>query len=498
MIKKFIEGNPHFSDILIQCHDSMEVFCKTFFPERFELPFCDLHRSIFNLLDGEEQRVAIIAPRGIGKTSMMIAYMARTILFQDRGYIVFVSNSAAQAIEKTEELKQELLSNEVVKKIFGQVKSERSEDEFSRMAWVTSTGIRVLPRGGGQQVRGLLFKSGRPDLVIFDDFEDAESVMSEEQRAKKKKWFYSDALRAIDRSKTPDKTDKFYRMIFDGTILHEDSLLNNIQEDPLWDSTKLSLITPEVESKWPEQISTEEIQKEMEAARETGTLEVFYMELANEIVPGELAVFPSKYFQYYEESESNLNDNPDIQTVILVDPAKTQNPRSADSAVIGVGVDVVSHAIYVRDIVSGKFTPDELYDEIFKMASDLKAWTIGVEVNSLNNFITYPLKNEMAARNLPYALIDLKPRDKKENRVKQLVPFYRRGFVYHNKRCSSILEQQLMSFPRSKKWDVMDAFAYIVPMLDEGDRYFLPTGSIEHEYDSLDRMEPLPNDWRTM
>ena len=498
MIRKFIEGNPHFSDILLECHESMEVFCKTFFPERFELPFCDLHRSIFNLLDGEEQRVAIIAPRGIGKTSMMIAYMARTILFQDRGYIVFVSNSASQAIEKTEELKHELLSNEVVKKIFGPIKSDKSEDEFSKMAWVTQTGVRVLPRGGLQQIRGLLYQSKRPDLIIFDDFEDSESVMSEEQRAKKKKWFYSDALRAIDRSMTPKKTDRFYRLVFDGTILHEDSLLNNIQDDPLWTSTRLSLIDEEGHSLWPDQVTDEEIEREMQAARETGTLEVFYMELANEIVPGELAVFPSKYFQYYEESEANLNENPDIQTVILVDPAKTQNPKSADSAIVGVGIDVVTHAIYVRDIVNGKFTPDELYDHIFAMAKDLKVWNIGIEVNSLNNFITYPMKNEMAARNLPYDLIDLKPRDKKENRVKQLVPLYRRGFVYHNKRCASILEQQLMSFPRSKKWDVMDAFAYIVPMLDEGDRYFLPTGSVEDEYATLDKMDPLPETWRTV
>jgi len=56
----------------------------TFFPERFSLPFADsVHGKIFDLIDGPDQKVAIAAPRGWGKTSIVaLALIARYILFR--------------------------------------------------------------------------------------------------------------------------------------------------------------------------------------------------------------------------------------------------------------------------------------------------------------------------------------------------------------------------------------------------------------------------------
>ena len=57
-----------------------------------------------------------------------------------------------------------------------------------------------------------------------------------------------------------------------------------------------------------------------------------------------------------------------------------------------------------------------------------------------------------------------------------LVPFYRKGLVFHNKNISLELEAELLSFPRSKRNDVMDAFADIIWLMDNGERYFYPMG----------------------
>ena len=67
------------------------------------------------------------------------------------------------------------------------------------------------------------------------------------------------------------------------------------------------------------------------------------------------------------------------------------------------------------------------------------------------------------------------------------------------------MEQQLLSFPRSKKDDVMDALAYVVEMLELGERYFIPAEDgkdIEDEYKDLkeddygsDTLKPIEN-WR--
>ena len=65
--------------ILSQCAISTRMTALTFFPERFYMPFAEeVHGKIFDLIDGPEQKVAIAAPRGYGKTSIVaLALMAK-------------------------------------------------------------------------------------------------------------------------------------------------------------------------------------------------------------------------------------------------------------------------------------------------------------------------------------------------------------------------------------------------------------------------------------
>jgi hypothetical protein len=139
---------------------------------------------------------------------------------------------------------------------------------------------------------------------------------------------------------------------------------------------------------------------------------------------------------------------------------------------------------------------------MFGMGMKLGAKVMGVEDTSLNEFIRQPIKNEMFKRGCFFELVWLKARGgmKKELRVRELVPYYRGGYVYHNASCSTIkkLEHQLLLFPRSALWDLMDALAYIIEMLELGERYFSPKqdpNDIESEYKELNYEKPIDN-WR--
>ena len=143
-----------------------------------------------------------------------------------------------------------------------------------------------------------------------------------------------------------------------------------------------------------------------------------------------------------------------------------------------------------------------IYDALFGMAARLDAKVLGVEETSLNEFIKQPLKNEMFKRGKFYEIVWLKARGgmKKELRVKELVPYFRQGYVYFNAACQIIkkLESQLLMFPRSALWDLMDCLAYIIEMLELGERYFAPSENpedIEAEYAELEYDEPVEN-WR--
>lgn len=491
-------------DIMAECVKSTRFLAKVFFPDRFKAEFSPLHDEIFELIDSGAPRIAIAAPRGIGKTSIVgLALTAKKILFQQARFIAYVSQSSSSAEMQTENLKQELVANQLVKKLFGNIKAKNStgmDETFSKRSWIASVGgpefsTLVYPRGSGQQVRGILHRNSRPDLIVVDDLEDADTIHNDEIRNRRKVWFYADLIKCVSR------VEKNWQIIYIDTLKHEDSLLEELLNSSDWESTRQELCDDDFNSNAPSMIATEEIKLEAKSHREKGQMDVFYREFRNIPISKEDAVFKPEYFKHFNDVElGSSSDFKNLRNVVIVDPAKTVKLHSDDSAIVGVAVDRNSHKIYVRDVDAGKFYPDELYDKSLEMVKRLRATTLAVEVTSLNEFITQPFKNQMRVKGIFTQWMDLKARAKKEERIAMLAPYYRQGYIYHNENCCTKLENQLLGFPRSKLWDVMDALAYIVEILEKDEQYFDPMdfdslGADEEEFAELDNDSVIAN-WR--
>lgn len=504
--------------ILAASSVSTEMTAKTFFPERFYVPFAkNIHGRIFDLIDGPANKVAIAAPRGWGKTSIVaLALMARYILFRHTGFICYINKSHDAASLQTENLRRELVTNRMIKTFFGHFRSrdvnaKEFDEVFSKKAWVAYDTL-VWPRGAGQQVRGVLFKNDRPGLIVIDDLEDPQKVQNDDIRAAWYEWLIADVIKAVPR------LHRDWKIVYIDTLKHEDSTLQKLLDSDEWASVRLEACDDDFHSTAPTFMSDKDIMREWEEHCASGQTDVFFRELRNMPISTKDAAFQTGYFRYYnkplehaksefdiEKLDAEVQKDQSIETVVLMDPAKTVKIHSAETAIVGVGVDLASARLYVRDIVSKKMYPDEIYDELFGMAIRLDAKVLGIEETSLNEFIRQPIKNEMFKRGSFFELVWLKARGgmKKELRVKELVPYYRQGYIYHNAACANVkkLEQQLMMFPRSKLWDIMDCLAYIIEMLELGERYFSPKddpADIEAEYNELD-YEPAiseTSNWR--
>ncbi len=458
-------------------------------PERFSRPFSKGHKKLFELIDDDSiQRLLVVAHRGFGKTSIFnYALPSQRIAYRKSQFVVSVGDNATNAILNTENLKRELKGNKTFAPIIGDIKPDNRDETFAKISWVTSGGTLVLPRGKNQQIRGLIHINARPDLIVIDDLEDTESVMNPEQRKKLASWFNTDLLNSIDRS------SKSWRIIMIGTILHEDSLLQNLRESGNWVVHEMPLCDEEYNTNWPEFMTTEEIKELVEEHRKSGKLDEFYREYMNLAVAKEDAVFMQEYFKYYEEVDLNKAI---IENVVILDPANTTKIHSDFSAIVGIGLDLSKPAVYVRDIVNKRLHPDEIYDETFAMAQRLGASVIGIEVNSLNEFITQPFINEKMRRGLHgIEVVELRARKGdgefagkgkgKLGRIGALATMYRLGQIYHNKTCCGPLEAQLLAYPRAKNDDVSDATAYIIEMMEHGDRWFFTEGADPSENDEV-------------
>lgn len=488
------ERSQEIRDLMLECYEKTRRIAEILFPERFYLPFSPLHDEIFRVLDNDSiNKVVITAFRGFGKTSIVdLAFPAKKILFRDKKFIPLISCTATQAVMQSENLKRELLTNPDVNKIFGSIRPAPGNPvaDFSKEAWVTDSGTLVLPRGAGQQVRGILFGNNRPDLIIVDDLEDSEEVLNEEYRKKLKKWFFSDVMNSVSRHK------KDWKVVYIGTLLHEDSLLATLMNDKEWAHVDIPLFDPYTKgykSNWPDYMSDAEVLALVDEYRELGLLDVLYKEYANVVKAGESG-WNQGYFKYYDEP---IEDKM-IETVIIVDPAKSSTMESAFSAIEAWGINLADSKLYLRDLEAERLPSDQVIEHALNMADIFGARVIGVETTGIGDWVKYSFTNAASVRSKVYEFIWLEAGEKgKERRTAWLLPFYKRGNVFHNKAVSGPLEAQLLSFPYCKRWDCIDAAAYVIKLLEEGQRYFFAKEeeATEAEYKTLPQdEEPPPED----
>lgn len=506
-------------ETLYECRKSSKVFAKTIFPDHFNRPFDPPHDEIFKVLDRpkisasvfrdkglKQSKTAIASPRGTGKTTLVnLVLPAKAILFGTTRYIVMVGASQSAAVEQSETLKNELLDNENICTLFGDIKSEI----FSQDRWDVIVGrteynkvghhrVRILPIGPGGKIRGRKQGQYRPDLILIDDLENDENVESEEQRIKLERWLRTAVLNSIDRSKD-------WQIVLIGTILRHDALLAkllNFDEYPGWNTLRLSICDEDYNTLWPAFMTTNEIKELVEEHRKSNSLSDFSREYMNQPVSSEDRKFRPEMWQHYNEEEKNLNARYDVKTMISIDPARTTGAGACRSAIVGVGVDCANHRLYVREVLTGKFSPTQLINEALAMADRLNAGALVVEVTGLNEYIQQPINNELALRRKPLTVFWIKPRDKKEKRAFALLPYYEQGRVRHNDVNCGKLEHRLEEWPKCSSWDEIDALSQVLVAMEQDEMYFYSDESpeeVEVAYTKLaeeDAVQGSNNAWR--
>ena len=137
-----------------------------------------------------------------------------------------MSDSSEQAEGFLDDIKTELEDNGNIIMDFGSLKGEKA---WRTGVILTKTDIKAEAIGSGKKVRGRRHRNWRPDLIVLDDIENDENVNTPEQRRKLKNWFDKAVSKA---------GDTYTDIMYIGTILHYDSLLNNVLQNPRYKTKK--------------------------------------------------------------------------------------------------------------------------------------------------------------------------------------------------------------------------------------------------------------------
>ena len=227
----------------------------------------------------------------------------------------------------------------------------------------------------------------------------------------------------------------------------------------------------------------EDLDKEVAEHRRLHIMDVFSREFMSTPVSKEDAAFKQSYFRRYRETDKEFQDKLEagnIESILLCDPSKSAKMHNASSAIVIYGIDGSSEMVYLRGVYSGFWTPSELYKWIIDKAVQFGVSVIGIETTGIDMFITQPFRDYMASRKVFFQFEELRAKSGKgelaglvggkKGRARGLLPYYERGLIIHNEACCGPIEQALMSFPRPKRWDVIDAASYLPYILDAGSR----------------------------
>lgn len=459
-----------------------EYFVNTYFPHYVRsVSKSQLHEYLFNILpqvlqSPQGRHEAIAAPRGEAKSTLVTQlFTIYCIVTAQKHYCLLVMDSIDQAYPMLEAIKAELEFNPRLKTDFPEACGQGRVWQAGTV--VTANDIKVQVAGSGKKLRGLRHGPYRPDLTVLDDIENDEQVRNPEQRDKLDAWLKKTVLPL-------GGVGQKYDVVYIGTILHYDSVLNRTLNNPFWHSVKFKAML-----KWPHNMALwdeweavlrnngkagedmadafyQANQAEMDAGAQTswaarGVLALmkirardghatFDSEYQNDPVAGDAAPFASA-LQYWTDLPH------DLIYFGALDPSLGKAGASRDpSAIIVGGYHRATGKLYIVEAQIKKRLPDLIIEDVIRLHKQYRCKLWFVETVQFQEFLKDELVKRSAARGMPVPARAVKPITDKLLRIETLQPHMANGLILLNP-AHTTLEQQFRHFPMADHDDGPDA-----------------------------------------
>lgn len=415
-------------------------------------------------------KMLFIMPRGAAKTTLVNANNLREVAKGETSFMVYLSETATHAEEQLQNVKGQISANLKFISIFGEKQPKRSDPERWAQNFIQTTdGTVISAKGRGGQVRGKNVAGKRPDLIIFDDIEDTESVKTEEQREKTLNWLKSDVENAL-----PQIGADRGRLIGMGTILGVDALLPTLAKSPEWLTIRFGAIDPDGEMLWDHYMSREKYDLRRESYARLRKLHLFNMEfLSTTRAEDEGALFQSRFFKYAPMEPKEFSERCPGRA-LMIDPAISEKKTSDFCAFAVVGMSERGQLHIAEVFMERGMHPKDQVDKYFELHARWDCNKHGIETVAYQKALEHLVREEMFRRGKTlgpkaYFEIETNPATRgltsKEERIEGILsPRYAAGYVTHN-RVFHEYESQLLDYPNGKK-DGPDAVAMAISLLD--------------------------------
>ena len=487
---------------------SLKFFATTYFGHYCKCSFASFHLELFDYLTEialrHGRQLAIAAPRGNAKSSIVsLMYILWCICYGYEKCIVIFSSTRNQSEKLLAHIKDELSSNEELKRDFPEV-CEPPNPRWRNDDIITKNRINVISSSVGHGIRGFRHKENRPGLIILDDVEAVETIRSQEQREKVCEWFTKVVLNLGSESTN---------YIVTGTILHFDSLLAKLisqEEFPGWKKMMYKSVIRfsdrhDLWDKWGRIYGNKEEFYNGDSGPEAA--KNFFEGNRDDMLRGTEVLWPQKETYYdlmvmreqkgslsfdsekQNEPRDTSGQSADMNKAVFwedryqtleglqeflgtrkvmfgaCDPSIGKSRKSDYSAIVNVYLDNTSKDIYVVDADVGRWDVNTLAQRIC-LHHKTRGFTIFIyEANAAQAWLGDIIKKESV-------LIPLKPVTNvvpKDSRITKLIVYIEQGKIKLSRRLTE-LNRQLEQYPYGAHDDAIDALSMIIDVAENFSR----------------------------
>lgn len=301
------------------------------------------------------------------------------------------------------------------------------------------------------------------DLIIADDLVARENVHTAEQRQKVKD--YINSLMAL--------LEPQGELWVIGTRWHQNDAYADLIEEGIWDVMIRGCYTDDTrtEALFPEKFTLEKLQflrNKMGAYQ----FSAWYL---NNPVSQDAADFKKEWIKYYEPSTHPSS------LYLTIDPAHSLAPGADFTALVVAGM-FKDGRVRVVDYVHKRLIPSDLVDAVFGLVKKYRLHRVGLETYAYQKTLKYDMERKMRETKTFFSVDEMggrrtgkaEPFENKEARIRRLQPLFEQGLVEIRKDMTA-LEDELLSFPRGKYDDLIDALSYQLDYLFPSSERRTPT-----------------------
>lgn len=496
--------------IYLRGENDVEFFTDIFFSHYAKYDYNQFHRDCF--ADYSEPHVAVravdCAPRGYAKSTIKtLVKPIHDLCYGLEKYIVFISATKPQSLQKLKDIRREILSNDLLFAVYG-IKFRTRQVGSESFEAITSFGDVLLQAvGAGTEIRGIRYGEHRPSKILLDDVEDSEEVHNEDIRNKTHDW-----LQEVVANLGSNDTN----IEIVGTILHRDSLLMKLSKNPAYRfrTYKAVLSWSERQDLWEK---WKEIYNDVENDKRVPEADAFYKKHEKELLKGTQVLWPEKepYYLLMKQlaergrrafmkekqneplpSDEALFDNihwyyedPKRGGVVIektgtfvpydqmyayggIDPAtgktKSKGKAKLDFSCIAGGYKDLKGRLFVHRDYTKKVKPTIYIRNIFELNELMKFEKFVIEENLYRGLLTENIGRERKELELErkkagvkdwqikVPFYEVENREKKEERIFTLEPKINNGWILFNRSLSLEFMNQIEGFPHEDHDDAPD------------------------------------------